>query len=683
MEKIYESIAISRKFCIIKTNITDSSYKNFYGGVKMDKNGIMQVVNNSKLMYPDENKVKNTSLGSREAFQELLEQSKKDPEKFWDSAARELEWYEPWEKTIEGELPDFKFYVGGVSNPSINLLDRHIESGAGNRTALIWEGENGDTKFYTYNMLLAEVNRFSNVLKSLGVKKGDGVAIYLPNLAEAFIAVLACFRIGAVYNAVFSGYSEKALKDRLINFRPKVVVTADATERRGKLIKLKEKVDQVVPSVSSVDAVVVVNRLGIETQMEDGRDYHWDEVMKKASIDCVPERLEANEPGIVFYTSGTTGKPKGVVHSGIAFVVQNYIYAKYHMDHHDDDVFWCSADVGWLTMHIWGIVGSLANGVTTVVYEGAIDYPKKDRFYEIIEKYRVNKLFTAPTALRMLKSMGEKPIENYDLSCLDVISLVGEPFDAETWEWTYEVLGKKNICVNNTWGQTETAGCPIAGAAWLTPMKPGSAGVSFLGVEVDIVDDDGYPVKPGTLGNLVIRTPFPMLCRTLWKEPERYYGAYYSQVDGCYFASDLALEDEDGHFWVVGRSDDAFNVAGHRLSTMEMESAVLEVEEVSETAVIGVPDEVKGEVPVVFVRLADGAFETEELKMKIAASITNQIGKIARPSAVIFAENLPKTVSGKIMRRLLKEVVEKGTVSGDVTGLEDPGAVDHIKEIVN
>lgn len=656
--------------------------KNLWEGTMLDEKGILQAVKNSRLVYPDQQKVKNTELGSTKAFDELLSRSKKDPEAFWNDVAKELEWYKPWDKTMEGELPDFRFFVGGISNPSINLLDRHVKNGAANRTALIWEGENGDTKFYTYAMLLAEVNRFSNVLKSLGVKKGDGVAIYLPNLAEAFIAILACLRIGAIYNAVFSGYSEKALKDRLIHFTPKVVVTADATRRRGKLVTLKEKVDAVVPGIPSIESVVVVNRLGMDVEMEAGRDYWWDNVMKKASIECEPEPMEANEPGIVFYTSGTTGKPKGVVHSGIAFVVQNYIYAKYHMDHHEDDVFWCSADVGWLTMHIWGIAGALANGVTTVVYEGAVDYPTKDRFYQIIEKYRVNKLFTAPTALRMLRSIGDDVVDEFDLSCLDVISLVGEPFDAETWEWTYNVLGKKQICINNTWGQTETAGCPIAGAAWLTPMKPGSAGVSFLGVEVDIVDDDGNPVPPNTLGNLVIKTPFPMLCRTLWKEPERYYSTYFGKVDGYYFASDLALKDEDGHYWVVGRSDDAFNVAGHRLSTMEMESAVLEVPGIAETAVIGIPDPVKGEVPCVFVRLSDGVEETENLKTKISDSIINQIGKIARPGEVHVVEQLPKTVSGKIMRRLLKEVVTTGTVAGDVTGLENPASVDHIKDVV-
>ncbi|AWP38218.1 acetate--CoA ligase [Heyndrickxia coagulans] len=644
----------------------------------MEQSGIAK----SKLVYPSDDKIRSTEIGSSEAFEELLRLSQTDPAVFWGRVANKLTWYEPWKETMAGSLPGFRFFEGGVSNPCVNLLDRHVENGAGNRTALIWEGENGDSKFFTYHMLLAEVNRFSNVLRGFGVKKGDCVAIFLPNLAEAAIAVLACFRIGAIYNTIFSGYSEKSLKDRLVNFEPKVIVTADATERRGKKIFLKEKVDRVVPDIPSVKAVVVVDRLRTDVNMQAGRDYWWHEETRKASIHCEPERLEANEYGIVFYTSGTTGKPKGVVHSGMAFVVQNYIYAKYHMDHRDDDVLWCSADIGWLTMHIWGIAGALSNGVTTVFYEGAIDYPEKDRFYRIIEKYRVNKLFTAPTALRMLKSMGEHPLEKYDLSCLDVVSLVGEPFDAETWQWTYEVLGRKKICVNNTWGQTETAGSPLAGAAWLTPMKPGSAGRPFLGAVIDVVDQEGNPVPRGTLGNLVIQKPFPMLCRTLWKEPERYLGSYFSQVDGCYYASDLAMIDEDGYVWVTGRSDDAFNVAGHRLSTMEMESAVLETPGVSETAVIGVPDEIKGEVPVCFVRLSDGTEESEELKEAIKARIVDQIGKIAVPKAILFTDTLPKTVSGKIMRRLLKEIVVNGAATGDMTGLEDPATIARIEQLV-
>jgi len=648
----------------------------------MDVLGIQQVVKNSRLVEPLSEKEKATALGSKEAFMALLKKSHEDPEKFWEDVARELFWYEPWQETMSGELPNFSFFKGGISNPCVNLIDRHLTAGLGNKAAIIWEGENGDTKFFTYRMLQAEVNRFSNVLRAFGVKKGDPIAIFLPNLAEAFIAVLASFRIGAVYNAIFSGFSEKSLKDRLVNFEPKVIITADASLRRGKVIPLKEKVDRVVDDIPSVEKVIVVNRLNTSPNMKAGRDVFWDEVTRNASIHCEPERVEANDPGIVFYTSGTTGKPKGVVHSGMAFVIQNYVYAKYHMDHKPDDIFWCTADIGWLTMHIWGIAGALANGVTTVIYEGAPDYPEKDRFYQIINKYRVNKLFTAPTALRMLKSLGESAMAPYDLSCLDVISLVGEPFDPETWQWTHDVLGKGRVCVNNTWGQTETAGCPLAGAAWLTPMKPGSAGIQFLGADVDVVDDGGRPVPPNTLGNLVIRKPFPMLCRTLWKENDRYYQAYFSQVEGCYFASDIALKDDDGYFWVVGRSDDAFNVAGHRLSTMEMESAALECPGVAEAAVIGVPDAIKGEVPLVFVRLNRSDVDHGAIKQQVSDNIVQQIGQIARPKAVVITEALPKTVSGKIMRRLLKEVVLKGEVAGDVTGLEDPETVEVIKHVV-
>lgn len=644
--------------------------------------GIEHVIQSSKLVDPDPVKEQSTTLGSSEAFQSLLKKSQEDPAAFWEEVAKDLHWFRPWRETITGKLPNFRFFESGVSNPCYNLIDRHIENGAGNKTALIWEGENGDTQFYTYEMLRMEVNRFANVLKTFGVEKGDAVALFLPNLAEAVIAVLACFRLGAVYNAVFSGFSEQSLKDRLINYEPKVIVTADAGLRRGKTIPLKWKVDQVIDAIPSVRAVLVIDRLGTKPTMQPGRDHWWHDMKKETDIYCDPAHVEANEPGIVFYTSGTTGKPKGVVHSGMAFVIQNYIYAKYHMDHRPDDIFWCTADIGWLTMHIWGIAGALANGVTTVVYEGAPDYPERDRFYRIIDKYRVNKLFTAPTALRMLRSLGEKALDPFDLSCLDVISLVGEPFDPETWHWTYEVLGKKRIYVNNTWGQTETAGCPLAGAAWLTPMKPGSAGVPFLGAHIDIVDDRGKPVPNNTLGNLIIRQPFPMLCRTLWKEPERFYEEYYSQVDSSYYASDLALRDDDGHFWVVGRSDDAINVSGHRLSTMEMESAALECSGVSEAAVIGIPDAIKGEVPLVFAKLAEGVTAKSDLKEQINERIVDNIGQIARPKAVLFIEAMPKTVSGKIMRRLLKEIFTKGIVEGDLTGLENPGVIENLKQVI-
>ncbi len=392
--------------------------------------------------------------------------------------------------------------------------------------------------------------------------------------------------------------------------------------------------------------------------------------------------MEANEPGIVFYTSGTTGKPKGIVHSAIAFVVNNYVYAKYHLDHHPDDVLWCTADIGWLTLHIWGIVGALANGVTTLVVEGALDYPTPDRFYQIVERYHVNKLFTAPTALRMLMRYGDGLMTPYDLSSLEVVAVVGEPLNPEAWHWTYETLGRGRIYVNNTWGQTELSGCPLAGAAWLTPMKPGSCGPAFLAADLDIVDDEGKQVGVNVSGNLIIRRPFPMMLRTLWREPERYLQSYFSQVPGCYFTHDAAIRDNDGHFWVTGRVDDILNVAGHRLSTMEMESAIMECSGVAEVAVVGMPDAIKGTVPAAFVTLKASQTASPDMERGIRQHIAATISKIAVPECVIFTDVLPKTPSGKIMRRLLKEILERGEIGSDVTALEDLASVEKLKALV-
>jgi acetyl-CoA synthetase len=459
-------------------------------------------------------------------------------------------------------------------------------------------------------------------------------------------------------------------------------VTADGAFRRGQVVPLKETVDAAIEGLASVRAVVVIRRTGRDVPFRAGRDYWWDELMQSASAVCDPEPMEANDPGIVFYTSGTTGKPKGIVHAGVAFVVNNYVYAKYHLDHHPDDVLWCTADIGWLTMHIWGIVGALANGVTTVVFEGALDYPKPARFYEIIERYRVNKVFTAPTAIRMLMRHGEAPMAPYDLSSLEVVAVVGEPLNPEAWHWTYETLGRSRIYVNNTWGQTELSGCPLAGAAWLTPMKPGSCGSEFLGAELDIVDDAGRPVPAGVTGNLVVRRPFPMMLRTLWKDPERHVRSYFSQVPGCYFTNDAAIRDEDGHFWVTGRVDDVINVAGHRLSTMEMESAIMECEGVAEVAVVGMPDDIKGIVPAAFVTLKAGRDGSAAMHETIRRHVAATISKIAIPERVVFTDVLPKTPSGKIMRRLLKELMANGDVGSDLTALEDRTAIEKLKALI-
>jgi acetyl-CoA synthetase len=626
----------------------------------------------------DPERAKRASHRSPEEFQAFLQFSKDHPDEFWAQVASEFEWMRPWDTVRKGDFPSFEYFSGGVMNPCVNLLDRHVAAGAGNRVALVWEGENGESACLTYQMLLAEVGRFGNVLKTLGVGRGDPVAIFLPNVVECLVAILACFRLGAIYNTVFSGFSASALNDRLVSFCPRVVITADFAIRRGKMIPLKAKVDECLNNLYGHAKVVVVRRTGGEVEMAAGRDLWWHELMRSSPIECPPEPLEANEPGLVFYTSGTSGKPKGVVHSGAGFIINNYVHAKYQMDHHPHDVLWCTADIGWLTMHIWGIAGALTNGTTTLFAEGALDYPP-DRFFRILDKYRVNKIFTAPTAVRMLMRCADDWQKHFDVFSLEVVGLVGEPLNPEAWEWLRFTLGGGRIYVNNTWGQTELAGCPLAGAAWLTPMKPGSCGVEFLGDAVDVVDEDGHSVAAGVEGNLVIRKPFPMMIRTLWKEHERYLNEYFRKTPGCYFTYDAAVRDQDGHFWVLGRVDDVINVAGHRLSTMEIENAILTCAEISEAAVVGCPDPIKGMVPAAFVRPRSNDSDPCALKAAILHALEREIGKFALPEHIYIVEAMPKTSSGKIMRRLLRELVSTGSVQGDISGLEDVSTVELIQ----
>jgi acetyl-CoA synthetase len=640
------------------------------------------IVRESRLQPLDPRQAARTHFRSIAAFEQMLQLSQQEPEKFWAQVAAELDWMKPWHTVRKGAFPHFEFFSGGVGNVCANLLDRHLRQGADNRLALIWEGENFETRFFTYRMLYHEVCKFANILKRFGLRKGDTVAIFLPNLAETIIAVLACYRLGVIFNTIFSGFSAPALRSRLESFAPRLVITADAGFRRGRPLELKVKVDEAIADLEAVETVIVVRRCKTHVNMRKGRDWWWDELMERAPRECPPESVEANEPGLVFYTSGTTGKPKGVVHSGMAFLVNNYVYSKFHLNHHPNDVLWCTADIGWATLHIWGIVGALSNGVTSVIFEGALDHPQPDRFYQVIEKYRVNKIFTAPTAVRMLMRYGQDRLRPYDLSCLEVMALVGEPLNPEAWHWINEHLGKGKIYINNTWGQTELAGCPLSGAAWLTPMKPGSCGIQYLGAKMDVVDDHGNPLPPNTVGNLIMREPIPMTIRTLWREPERYITEYFSQVPGAYFTYDAAIKDGDGHFWVVGRLDDVVNVAGHRLSTMEIESVVMECDGIAEVAVVGVPDEIKGLVPVVFATLRHGHHPSDELRLQIKRHIQERISKIAAPRSIYFTDVMPKTSAGKIMRRLLKELATTQEVEGDVSGLEDLATLERVRQVV-
>jgi acetyl-CoA synthetase len=642
----------------------------------------LAMIRSSTLHMPDPRRAAKTNAGGVAEFETLVRRSYEDPDRFWADIAAELEWIKPWHTVRTGKMPRFEYFCGGIANPCVNMVDRHLAQGADNRVALIWESESFETKCYTYRMLYHEVNRFANVLLKLGLKKGDPVAIFLPNLPETVIAVLACFRLGLVFNTIFSGFSSVSLRTRVEVFEPKLIITADAIRRRGKLISLKDKVDEAIEGLDSLRTIVVVKRTGAPVSMKAGRDFWWEELVLTAHSECPAEPLEANEPALVFYTSGTTGKPKGVVHSGIGFLVNCYGYAKYQVDHHPNDIFWCTADIGWLTMHIWGIVGALANGVTTIFYDGALDWPQPEHFYKVLHKYHVNKLMTAPTVIRGLMRYGEALLEPYDLSNLDTICVLGEPLNPEAWHWTNEKLGKGRSYINNMWGQTELGGCPLSGAAWLTPMKPGSCGIQFLGAHLDVVDDQGRSLGPNIAGNLVVRAPFPTMIRGLWREPERFVHEYFERFPGCYCTYDAAVKDSDGHFWVVGRTDDVINVAGHRLSTMEIESAIMGCEGIAETAVVGVPDEIKGSVPVAFIILQARCEPSGELREKVRLRVESVIGKIAVPGWIYFSDVLPKTSSGKIMRRLLKEIVTTGSARGDTTGLEDAGVVEKIRNLL-
>jgi acetyl-CoA synthetase len=633
------------------------------------------MVRTSRLVPPPRPPSGRLGITTVDDVRALIEQADDDPGAYWLSVAEQLEWAGGWppDPPMTGSLATgFEWFPGATGNVSVNCVDRHARSDP-DRVAIHWVGEDGARDRWTYGQLLDHTSRFARALADLGVRRGDVVVLLLPNLLETFAAVHACFRLGAIYNVVFSGFSPQALADRIVDTGAAVVVTCDQTLRRGRTIDLKRTLDQVVDTLPSVRHVVVVRRTGDPTvPMRPGRDVFYDELLARTPSGIDPVPVEANEPGFLIYTSGTTAKPKGLVHSAMGFLVGALRNVQMSLDLGPEDVYWCTADVGWLTFPIFELVGATALGATMVAVEGALDHPRPDRAYQLIEELGVTKLFTAPTVLRMWARAGASWARSHDLGSLRLVSLVGEPLDATTWEWVHDTIGDGQLEINNTYGQSETGSAWTSSVVGITPAKPGSCGIALPGHRFAVVDDDGRRVPTGQVGFLVLEESFPAMFRGVWHDPERYRSQYFTRFGpDRYDSADAALVDHDGHVWVVGRVDGVINVAAHRLSTMEMESALLDVPGVAEAAVVGVHDPDKGQLPVGFVTCAqghEGRLDPEEL----ADALVTAIGPIARPKAIHIVSTMPRTRSGKIVRRLLAELVTTGQAVGDTSGLEDP-----------
>ena len=619
-------------------------------------------------------------IKSLQEYESIYAAARENPEKFWADIAKELHWFKPWNKVLEWDAPWAKWFVGGEINLSYNCLDRHVQTWRRNKAAIIWEGEPGDTRTLTYQQLLAEVERFSNVLKHLGVKKGDRVAIYMGMVPELPVAMLACARIGAVHSVIFGGFSANALVDRITDQQAVAVITQDGGHRRGAEVKLKNTVDEALERCPTVKHVVVYKRTGSAVTMKDGRDHWWHELMPKANANCPAEPLDSEHPLYILYTSGTTGKPKGIVHTTGGYSVGTYITTKWVFDLKDEDVYWCTADIGWVTGHSYIVYGPLQNGATALMYEGAPNHPELDRFWAIIEKHKVNVFYTAPTAIRTFIKWGDEWPRKHDLSSLRLLGSVGEPINPEAWMWYREVIGGNRCPIVDTWWQTETGAIMITPLPGAIATKPGSATKPFPGIAAEVVTRSGERVPLGSGGYLVIKQPWPSMLRTIYGDPDRYVKQYWSDIPGVYFTGDGAREDKDGYFWVMGRVDDVLNVSGHRLSTMEVESALVAHDKVAEAAVVGRPDEIKGQAISAFVTLESGHQPNDKLKEELRQWVAKEIGSMAKPDDIRFTDQLPKTRSGKIMRRLLRELATSGEVKGDTTTLEDFNVISKLKE---
>ena len=618
---------------------------------------------------------------------DLHESAAADPEEFWARMAGELEWSRRWDRVLDWTPPHVRWFAGGQLNAAVNCVDRHARGPRRNKAAIVWEGEPGDRRTLTYWDLYVEVGRFANVLKGLGVKRGDRVAIYLPLIPEAAIAMLACARIGAVHSVVFGGFSPESLRDRINDAGARVLVTADGGYRRGSTVPLKRNADRAIAECPSIEHVVVVMRrpgaMGDEAfaQMEEGRDHWWHRLMQRAPIHCDPEPMDAEDLLYILYTSGTTGKPKGIVHTTGGYLTGCAATMKLVFDLKEDDVFWCTADVGWVTGHSYLVYGPLANGATCVMYEGAPDWPEKNRFWDICERLGVTILYTAPTAIRAFMKWGAQHPKRHDLSRLRLLGSVGEPINPEAWMWYHEHIGGSRCPIVDTWWQTETGAIVISPLPGVTATKPGSATTPLPGYSVDVLDTQGNPIGVGG-GLLAMTRPWPSMLRTIWGDDERYVQTYFSKWPSrpdVYFPGDGAKRDEDGYLWILGRVDDVLNVAGHRIGTMEVESALVEHPSVAEAAVVGKSHELKGQAIAAFVTLREGRHPSLDLREELREFVAEKIGAIARPDDILFSADLPKTRSGKIMRRLLRDIAE-GRALGDTTTLADPGVVASLKE---
>jgi acetyl-CoA synthetase len=609
------------------------------------------------------------------AYEKLYRRSIDDPEGFWGETARaELSWSKPFSKVLDWKVPYARWFADGELNLSANCLDRHLAA-RGDKVALEWEGEPGDERKLTYRELHREVCKFANVMRGLGVEAGDRVAIYMPMIPEAAIAMLACTRIGAPHTVVFGGFSAEALRDRINDCGAKLCITADGGWRRGKAVPLKANVDAALADTPSIEACVVARRTGAAVEMRAGRDHHWDELMKSASPECPPASLPAEHPLFILYTSGTTGKPKGIVHTTGGYLLGAHLTTKLVFDLREGDTFWCTADIGWVTGHSYVVYGPLSNGTTSVMYEGAPDHPEKDRFWSIIERRKVSVFYTAPTAIRAFVRWGDDLPKRHDLTSLRLLGSVGEPINPEAWIWYHEVIGGGRCPIVDTWWQTETGAIMMTPLPGITATKPGSCVQPFLGVDPEVVKKDGTPCGPNEGGFLILKKPWPSMLRGIHGNPERYEKGYWSEIPGVYFTGDGSRRDEDGYFWVMGRVDDVLNVAGHRLGTAEIESAIVSCPGVAEAAVVGPPHELKGQGIAAFVTLKTGVASTPEMKKQISDHVVKEIGALARPDEIRFTDALPKTRSGKIMRRLLKELATSGVAKGDTTTLEDAGVL--------